>query len=42
MKDGFTTAGGLGLGLSGAAVVERLRHRIRPRKGDTVIITRWR
>ena len=43
MKDGFTTAGGLGLGLSGA---RRLSHDFTIEsaqgKGTRVIITRWR
>jgi serine/threonine-protein kinase RsbT len=43
MKDGFTTAGGLGLGLSGA---RRLSHDFAIQstlgKGTRVIITRWR
>jgi serine/threonine-protein kinase RsbT len=43
MKDGFTTGGGLGLGLSGA---KRLSNDFqidsRPGKGTRVTITRWR
>jgi serine/threonine-protein kinase RsbT len=43
MRDGFTTAGGLGLGLGGA---KRLSSEFdivsRPGEGTTVTITRWR
>jgi len=43
MKDGYTTAGGLGLGLSGA---KRLSNEFsiasRPGEGTRVVITRWR
>jgi serine/threonine-protein kinase RsbT len=43
MKDGFTTAGGLGLGLSGA---KRLSSEFSitsaPGRGTRVVITRWK
>jgi serine/threonine-protein kinase RsbT len=43
MKDGFTTAGGLGLGLSGA---KRLSNEFAinsvPGEGTRVVITRWK
>jgi serine/threonine-protein kinase RsbT len=43
MQDGYTTAGGLGLGLSGA---RRLSHdftlKSTPGRGTTVVITRWK
>lgn len=43
LKDGFTTGGGLGLGLGGA---KRLSNEFsidsRPGKGTRVVITRWR
>jgi serine/threonine-protein kinase RsbT len=43
MKDGYTTAGGLGLGLSGA---KRLSNEFRidsvPGHGTRVVITRWK
>jgi serine/threonine-protein kinase RsbT len=43
MKDGFTTAGGLGLGLSGA---KRLSNEFSiastPGEGTRVVITRWK
>jgi len=43
MKDGFTTAGGLGLGLSGA---KRLSNEFEitsaPGKGTRVVITKWK
>jgi serine/threonine-protein kinase RsbT len=43
MKDGFSTAGGLGLGLSGA---KRLSNEFEiasaPGKGTRVVITRWK
>jgi len=43
MKDGFTTAGGLGLGLSGA---KRLSNEFAitsaPGRGTRVVITRWK
>ena len=43
MKDGFTTAGGLGLGLSGA---KRLSNEFAimsaPGQGTQVVITRWK
>ena len=43
MKDGFTTAGGLGLGLSGA---KRLSNEFAitssPGQGTRVVITKWR
>lgn len=43
MQDGYTTSGGLGLGLSGA---RRLSHDFSissaPGRGTTVVITRWK
>ena len=43
MKDGYTTAGGLGLGLSGA---KRLSNEFAiesaPGQGTRVVITRWK
>ena len=43
MKDGFSTGGGLGLGLSGA---KRLSNEFAissaPGRGTTVVITRWK
>ncbi len=43
MKDGYTTAGGLGLGLSGA---KRLSNEFsitsKPGEGTRVVITRWK
>ena len=43
MKDGFTTAGGLGLGLSGARRLSNdFAIESTPGKGTRVIITRWR
>ena len=43
MRDGYTTSGGLGLGLSGA---RRLSHGFSisstPGKGTTIVITRWK
>jgi serine/threonine-protein kinase RsbT len=43
MKDGFTTAGGLGLGLSGARRLSNdFSIESTPGKGTRVIITRWR
>ena len=43
MKDGFTTAGGLGLGLSGARRLSNdFAIESAPGKGTRVIITRWR
>ena len=43
MKDGFTTAGGLGLGLSGARRLSNDFHiESAPGRGTRVIITRWR
>jgi serine/threonine-protein kinase RsbT len=43
MKDGFTTGGGLGLGLSGARRLSRdFSIESAPGKGTRVTITRWR
>ncbi len=43
MKDGFTTAGGLGLGLSGARRLSNdFAIESAPGKGTRVVITRWR
>jgi serine/threonine-protein kinase RsbT len=43
MKDGFTTGGGLGLGLSGARRLSNEFHiDSRPGQGTRVTITRWR
>jgi serine/threonine-protein kinase RsbT len=43
MRDGFTTAGGLGLGLSGARRLSNdFSIESTPGKGTRVIITRWR
>jgi serine/threonine-protein kinase RsbT len=43
MKDGFTTSGGLGLGLSGARRLSNdFTIESTPGKGTRVIITRWR
>ncbi len=43
MKDGFTTAGGLGLGLSGARRLSNdFAIESTPGKGTRVTITRWR
>jgi serine/threonine-protein kinase RsbT len=43
MKDGFTTGGGLGLGLSGARRLSNdFRIESTPGKGTRVVITRWR
>lgn len=43
MKDGFTTSGGLGLGLSGARRLSSdFSIESTPGKGTRVIITRWR
>ena len=43
MKDGFSTGGGLGLGLSGA---KRLSHEFAitsaPNQGTRIVITRWK
>lgn len=43
MKDGYTTGGGLGLGLSGARRLSNdFRIESTPGKGTRVTITRWR
>src|SRR5256885_16859793 len=43
LRDGFTTAGGLGLGLSGARRLSSEFHiDSRPGEGTRVMITRWR
>jgi serine/threonine-protein kinase RsbT len=43
LRDGYTTSGGLGLGLSGA---RRLSHRFSisstPGHGTTIVIIRWK
>ena len=43
MKDGYTTKGGLGLGLSGSKrLVNEFEIDSKPGKGTTVCITRWK
>ena len=43
MKDGFTTAGGLGLGLSGSKrLVDEFAIESNPGKGTKVMIVRWK
>jgi serine/threonine-protein kinase RsbT len=43
MKDGFTTGGGLGLGLGGAKrLVNEFRIDSKPGRGTTVTIVRWK
>jgi serine/threonine-protein kinase RsbT len=43
MKDGFTTGGGMGLGLSGSKrLVNEFDIRSAPGQGTTVTITRWK
>lgn len=43
MKDGYTTGGGLGLGLSGSKrLCNEFEIRSRPGKGTWVSVTRWR
>lgn len=43
MKDGFSTAGGLGLGLSGAKrLVNEFQITSETGKGTTVVVTRWK
>jgi serine/threonine-protein kinase RsbT len=43
MKDGYTTGGGLGLGLGGARrLSNEFEIRSRPGEGTVVSITRWR
>ncbi|HJT19685.1 MAG TPA: anti-sigma regulatory factor [Nitrospira sp.] len=43
MEDGFSTAGGLGLGLGGAKrLVNQFDIRSEPGKGTTVTIVRWK
>jgi serine/threonine-protein kinase RsbT len=43
MTDGYTTGGGLGLGLSGSKrLVNDFEIRSEPGKGTTVTITRWK
>lgn len=43
MRDGFTTGGGLGLGLSGARRLSNEFHiESAPGKGTRVVITRWK
>ena len=43
MRDGYSTAGGLGLGLSGARRLSNdFQIESQPGKGTRVIITRWR
>jgi serine/threonine-protein kinase RsbT len=43
MKDGYTTGGGLGLGLSGSKrLVNDFEIKSSPGQGTTVTITRWK
>ena len=43
MKDGFTTGGGLGLGLGGAKrLVSEFQIDSKPGRGTTVIVVRWK
>jgi serine/threonine-protein kinase RsbT len=43
MKDGFTTGGGLGLGLGGAKrLVNEFLIDSKPGQGTTVVVVRWR
>ena len=43
MKDGFTTGGGLGLGLGGAKrLVNEFLIDSKPGRGTTVIVVRWK
>lgn len=43
MKDGYTTGGGLGLGLSGSKrLVNEFEIKSQPGKGTTVSIVRWK
>jgi serine/threonine-protein kinase RsbT len=43
MRDGFTTGGGLGLGLGGAKrLVNEFRIDSKPGRGTTVVIIRWK
>jgi serine/threonine-protein kinase RsbT len=43
MKDGYTTRGGLGLGLSGSKrLVNEFEIESKAGKGTTVIIVRWK
>ena len=43
LRDGFTTGGGLGLGLGGAKrLVQDFEIRSAPGKGTTVVIARWK
>ena len=43
MADGFTTAGGLGLGLSGARRLSNEFHiESKPGEGTLVVIARWK
>jgi serine/threonine-protein kinase RsbT len=43
MRDGYTTAGGLGLGLSGARRLSSEFHiESQPGQGTRIVITRWR
>ena len=43
MRDGYTTGGGLGLGLSGARRLSNEFHiESAPGRGTRVTITRWR
>jgi serine/threonine-protein kinase RsbT len=43
MKDGFTTGGGLGLGLGGAKrLVNEFLIDSKPGRGTTVVIVRWK
>jgi len=43
MKDGFTTGGGLGLGLGGAKrLVNEFLIDSKPGQGTTVVVVRWK
>lgn len=43
LKDGYTTGGGLGLGLSGAKrLVNEFSIASRPGEGTQVVVTRWK
>jgi len=43
LRDGFTSGGGLGLGLGGAKrLVQEFDLRSEPGKGTTIVITRWK
>lgn len=43
MTDGYTTGGGMGLGLSGAKrLVDEFDLQTEPGKGTTIVITKWK